>query len=92
MTRLTLRRLDCGPSPAIWEDDTFMRYAVEGLPSSQRVTIFRFGNVWQMLRSVKDVSGDWEGEYSTAVEALAALQSEFSDKGVTDDGQTRKVR
>jgi len=81
MPQLTLRRLDCGLSPAIREDHTFPRYAVEGLPSNQRITFFRFENVWRMLRSIDDVSDEWEGEYSTAVEALEALQSEFSDKG-----------
>jgi len=52
-----------------------LEYDVLGLPPGQTVWIRDFaGDGWQVLRIRSGVSGQWEGHYSTAEEALADLE------------------
>jgi hypothetical protein len=52
-------------------------FKVEGLPDREEAKIARSGNGWKLLR-LKDGVGDWEGDYDSPEDALAALQSEDS--------------
>jgi hypothetical protein len=54
---------------------TPLEYTVLGLPPDQSAQIrdFMGGSGWRMLR-IKHGSGRWEGHYTTAEDALEALQ------------------
>jgi hypothetical protein len=56
------------------------RYEVQGLPDDSRASIADFSGTWKILR-LGDNPGNWTGQYSSAREALAALQKEMDAHG-----------
>lgn len=54
-----------------------VQHEVQGMPAGQRALIGESNRKWKILRTKDGVTGDWEGEYSTAEEALAALENEI---------------
>jgi hypothetical protein len=79
MPQLELRRIDRALTATVKDADTIIRYTVVGLPHGEQATIFRFGSSWQILRAFNDVSGDWDGPYATAEQAVTALQRDYPD-------------
>ena len=58
-------------------------YVVESMPAAQRAFISNFGvpsrpdtAQWKILRIQQGVQGDWNGDFATADEALASLQTQ----------------
>jgi hypothetical protein len=55
---------------------TPLRYEVLGLPPGQAVWIDdSIGEGWHVLRITNGVSGEWEGHYPRAEDALAVIES-----------------
>ena len=56
------------------------RYEVGGMPSGKSVSIalFPHKDKWSILRYEGEDRGYWSGAYSTAAEALSALESEVN--------------
>jgi hypothetical protein len=64
------------------------RYEVQGLPGGGRASIADFNGTWKILRSDDSNSGNWTGEYSSAREAVAALQKEIDGPHAATDTDT----
>lgn len=61
------------------------RYEVQGLLGGGRASIADFNGTWKILRVENGNSGNWTGEYSSAPQALAALQEEVAGPAATLD-------
>jgi hypothetical protein len=57
-----------------------IQHQVQGLPPGRKALIGQSNHKWKILRTKDGVSGDWEGEYDTAEEALAALRQELDNE------------
>jgi hypothetical protein len=53
-------------------------YEVEGLPVGERIKVANVGGRWRIVQTRDGLPFEWEGEYVTAGEALAALASKKS--------------
>jgi hypothetical protein len=57
-----------------------IRYRVTGMPVGEEGTISQPPHSqWQFRRTKDGVVGEWTGDFDTAEEALAALQSEVNE-------------
>jgi hypothetical protein len=61
------------------------RYEVQGLLGGGRASIADFNGTWKILRFENGNSGNWTGEYSSAREALAALQKQVDGPDAARD-------
>jgi hypothetical protein len=59
-------------------------YVVESMPADQKAFISNFGvpstadtAQWKILRVQQGVQGDWHGDFATADDALASLQTQI---------------
>jgi hypothetical protein len=82
--RLTLKKLEIARShggPTIGTKGPVVQYRVGGLPSEERAFIANFGkgheDSWRVFHTKRGIDGHWKGDYKTADDALAALQSEY---------------
>jgi hypothetical protein len=70
-----------GDGPVHKTRGPIIQYRVGGLPEGERAYIANFGrghkDSWRIFHSKKGVDADWSGDYKTADDALAALQSEY---------------
>ena len=81
---LTLKKLEIARShgrPTIGRKGPTIQYKVGGLPPEERAFIANFGrghkDSWRVFHTKRGIDADWNGDYKTADDALAALQSEF---------------
>jgi hypothetical protein len=64
------------------------RYEVQGLLGGGRASIADLNGTWKILRIENSNSGNWTSEYSSAREALAALQKEVDRPDAALDSDT----
>jgi len=74
LTKIDGGRISRGP---VYGTGPSYRYEVQGLPDGEEADIAEFDKRWKILKVQNGVQGKWTGDYSTADEALAALQKEF---------------
>jgi hypothetical protein len=78
---LTLTKLCSRTGPMRDRKGPIIQYRVGGLPPGERAFIANFGagheDSWRVFHTKKGLDADWKGDYKTADDALAALQSEY---------------
>ena len=68
--------------PVHGTEGAIIQYRVDGLPLEERAFIANFGGFpceesWRVFRTKKGIDAHWDGDYKSADDALAALQSEY---------------
>jgi hypothetical protein len=79
LTKHEIARAHDGPVPGT--KGPIIQYRVGGLPPAERAFIANFGGFpceesWRVFHTKKGIDAHWNGDYKTADDALAALQSE----------------
>lgn len=80
-TKLILREIGRSHDGPVLGTGLVVKYNVEPLEPGEKIVVADFGGPnwtsWRILRTKNDVSGKWTGNYTTAEDALAALQAEL---------------
>jgi hypothetical protein len=87
-TKLSLRPSKRSHSEPAYADPRHrvVQHQVEGLPEGQKAIIGGSDGKWKILRTKDGATADWVGDYSTADEALNALEQEIEKEGIGAGG------
>ena len=81
-TRIPVRQLSLVPKPTSSahgrrHGDDGVTYEVKGLPPSVAIDVSEFDGRWQLLVMRDGVRGDWQGDFESPDDALAAIEREL---------------